>query len=52
MIRSIRRHWLAARWWVSNRMGHALFSQLPLTDTRALTPGHLWITQNTYPESG
>jgi len=53
MIRSSRRHWLAAR----------LVGELPgwdthfsasyrLTDYRALTPGHLWITQNTYPDIG
>ncbi len=53
MIRSSRRHWIAARLAGELPSSHTYFSaSYRLTDYRALTPGHLWITQNTYPDIG
>jgi hypothetical protein len=53
MIRSSRRHWVAARLSGELPGSHTYFStSYRLTDYRALTPGHLWITQNTYPDIG
>lgn len=53
MIRSSRRHWVAARVSGEAPGWHTNFAaSYRLTDYRALTPGHLWITQNTYPDIG
>jgi len=53
MIRSSRRHWVAARVTGELPSSHTqLAASYRLTDYRALTPGHLWITQNTYPDIG
>lgn len=52
-IRSSRRHWVAVRLAGELPSSHTNFSaSYRLTDYRALTPGHLWITQNTYPDIG
>jgi hypothetical protein len=53
MIRSSRRHWVAARLTGDLPGSNTHFSaSYRLTDYRALTPGHPWITQNTYPDIG
>ncbi len=53
VIGSSRRHWAAVRLSGELRGANTRFSAgYRFTDYRALTPGHLWITQNSNPDIG